>query len=186
MLIFGGKYMFNFIFFLILMSVSCVWLEALHAKDFSERIFAKYQSEMIFYKNTQVPLVGTNTQDWQWPGLALTANTSRFSADLLQDAKIVAVRWVLVWNPKMIDSEKFSAVRLVNFDNGPTNIVEIAVIKSKVDKNYSTPRVDVIDVTKEFKLLLENRVTKQIGHQTMSTTGTSVWIYGSWLEIIWG
>lgn len=146
------------------------------------------QSEIILFKDSQNPLRGKpDAAVWMWPGVALTANTSRLSADYLKDARLLRASWVVVWNPKCNDANAAnkSAIRLVSFDNGPANIKAMAVINVSSGVTAMSPRVDVRPVTTQFNTLLSDGVSKQVGHQTMGNGSEGCLIYGSWLELVW-
>lgn len=146
------------------------------------------QSEIILFKDSQNPLRGTSDAAvWSWPGVALTANTSRLSADFLKGARLLRASWVVVWNPKCSDADAInkSAVRLVSFDNGPANIKEVATINVNPGVVVMSPRVDVRPVTAQFNTLLSDGISKQVGHQTMGNGNDGCLIYGSWLELVW-
>lgn len=115
------------------------------------------QTEIILFKNSQNPLVGTVAgSSWAWPGVALSANTYKLHANYLRSANLRFSRWVLVWNPQVIDTVGFSptGVRLVKFDDGPTNIQQIAVVNSPSGRTYNSPKVDSFDVTLSLQQIL--------------------------------
>jgi hypothetical protein len=147
------------------------------------------QSEIILFKNSQNPLAGTVPgANWAWPGTALSANTHRLHANYLASATLRFARWVLVWNPQVTDPVTFSptGVRLVKFDDGPTNIEEVAAVRSPQGTTYATPRVDAVDVTSALQQIVSALTTKQIGQQTFGNGQNGCLIYGSWLELVWG
>lgn len=146
------------------------------------------QSEIVLFKNSQDPLRGTvSMSQWEWPGVALTANTSRFSADYLSGAVLQRASWVVVWNP-MYPGEETSektGVRLVNFDNGPKNISEISSIRPVSGVLAKSPRVDVRSVTDNFNKMISNGISKQVGNQTIGNGKNGCLIYASWIEFVW-
>lgn len=146
------------------------------------------QTEIVLFKDAQAPLRGKSVIDWTWPGVALTANTSRFSADYLKGVRLLRASWVLVWNPQYhnIAMPNKPAVRLVSFDNGPANIAEIAAVTISAGVVFNSPRVDVRNVTEVFNGVLNGGISKQVGHQTMGDGVDGCLIYGSWIEFVWG
>lgn len=155
----------------------------------SQVVNGTVQSEIILFKNSQNPLIGTASgASWAWPGVALSANTHRLHANLLASATLRYARWVLVWNPRVTDSVSFSptGVRLVKFDSGPTNIEQITAVRSPAGTTYTTPRVDAVDVSSAFQQIVSSLASKHIGHQTFGNGQHGCLIYGSWLELVWG
>ena len=135
------------------------------------------QTEFTLYRNSQHPLAGTiGGARWQYPGTALTANTTQFYAD--ENLALSYARWVLVWNPNTSASP--TGVRLIHADSGPTNEVELA----RFLRTYTnTPVVDAVDITADLQGLTEH---KTLAHQTAGNGQGGCKIYGSWIECIWG
>lgn len=145
-------------------------------------------TQMIFYKSASVALEGTASgADYQWPGTALSANTVKFYGDLLVGGSLVWAYWVLVWNPRVTDPVGFSptSVRLVDFDDGPANLNEIARIVSPPGQLSQNPRVDSVNVIGRLNGLITSASRKNLGHQTYGNGSNGCLIYGSWLELVW-
>lgn len=138
------------------------------------------RSDYTFYRNPQTALQGTaNGAAFAYPGSALTASSVRFHADLgLRPIK--KALWVLVWNPNTTSG--YTAVRLVTADNGPANLVEIARISNN---NYTSPKVDAVDITADLNALIAAGRFKQILQQTAGNGANGALIYASWIEIVW-
>ncbi len=140
------------------------------------------QTEIVFFRNAAAPIIGAASgAQYAFPGAALTASTAKLWFNLISQGSIIAARWVLAWNPKTGASP--TGVRLVYFDDGPANIVQIGEITST---NYSTPRVDAVWVTTYLQNLLASRVERNFGHQTFGNGVNGPSIYSSALEIVWG
>lgn len=141
------------------------------------------QTDFNFYRNSQVPLVGTiSGASFQYPGVALSANTFTFNPinGWMRGSKIVYARWVLAWNPNTGSSP--TGVRLVSADSSPTNIIEMARIDGS---NYNTPRVDAVDITNQMQAIVDGGIWKSIGQQTYGNGANGCLIYASWIEIVW-
>jgi hypothetical protein len=123
------------------------------------------QSELTLYRSSSTPLVCLSGSDWGWPGNALSASTTLWAGF---GESLLYARWVLVWTPGGT-----GGVRLLDMDDGPTNLHEIA----EFHMGYVTPRVDSIDITLELRAL----GPKRIGHQLVEQAQ----VYGSWIELQW-
>jgi len=143
------------------------------------------QSEFIFYRNTKDALIGTQDGgNFQWPGTALTANTFKMYIQHMVGKQIKFAAWRVVWNPSTVNGGGTTAIRLVNFDDGPSNIVEMARFDSPAG-GYNSPRVETVNVTTALQNAINGGIEKQFGHQTAGTGSSGCLIYGSWLDVVW-
>ncbi len=137
---------------------------------------ATIQTELLLYRNSQHPLIGTTSGCcWDYPGAALTANTTQFYAN--ENLSLVFARWVLAWNPNTLSSP--TGVRLIHADLGPKNETEIAgfrVVRKR------TPIVSAVDITADLQALTAQ---KTLAHQTFGNGQWGCKIYGSWIEALW-
>ncbi len=139
--------------------------------------YAIYQ----FYRDPATPLIGTSVGCcYDYPGSALSGSSIPFHFDKMAGRQIKFARWVLVWNPSTGGSP--TGARLVHADSGPSNLVQIADIRTT---NKSTPIVSSADITNELNALSVSGQWKQILQQTFGNGGNGIKIYGSWVEIVW-
>lgn len=111
----------------------------------------------------------------KWVGLALSGSTHRFpfSAGV---APVGSARLLVLWAPR----NTTNYVRLVAFDDGPTNIVEIARVQGNGNMG---PSVQGIAITDQLNALRANGVDKQLGFQ-IGGDGVNQWVlYEVQLEI---
>ncbi|RPJ28030.1 MAG: hypothetical protein EHM33_05990 [Chloroflexi bacterium] len=131
------------------------------------------------YQNSYSPIVGSvSGGDWAFPGVALTANTKSFLGNFLQGRQLIYARWVLAWNPNTTTSP--TGVRLVYFDDGPTNIVEFA---RNEEASRISPMVGGAFVTSTFQYLVNNGLYKHVGQQTYGNGSNGALIYSSIIEL---
>lgn len=83
---------------------------------------------------------------------------------------------MLCWIPRNTNT----IVRVINFDNGPTNIVEMGRMNSN---GSMTPSCQAMDLTSQFLQLKLNQVGKHIGFQ-IADDGVNPWtLYEVQLEV---
>ena len=112
---------------------------------------------------------------WVFVGSCLTCSTSMFVFNLPMPSAYFA-RWQLIWTPNNTNT----VARLVAFDDGPSNIVEIARIYSDGSMNPVAPAVDITAV---FNQLVAAGVKKHIGFQ-ISDDGVNKWtLFESRLDV---
>lgn len=141
---------------------------------------AAAQTDFTFYRNPQTPIVGTaDGAAFAFPGSALTASSFRLRGDLIS-RPILSAKWIIVWNPNTTSG--YTAVRLVKGDDGPANLVELGRVQHN---NYTSPKVDVIDITPALQDIALNKLYKQILQQTAGNGANGPLIYASWIEIVW-
>ena len=143
------------------------------------------QSEILLYRNPVHGLPGTvSAAGWAWPGDALSASVMPLRGDLLT-ARLRYARWVLTWNPCTLDPAFPTGTRLVSADHGPSNLSEIARIRSPEDQPCTNPRVDAVEITGALNEILDAKILKQIGQQTFGNEANGCLIYASWIEMLW-
>lgn len=137
------------------------------------------QTEIILYKNGQIPLEGGLSGAWHWPGVAFSASQAwmYFNEDLC----LKHARWVLAWNPNADASP--TGVRLVMADSGPSNV---QVLEQFIQANRRTPMVSAVDITHKFNILNTNNIPKSIAMQTVGTGALKALVYSSVIECVWG
>lgn len=138
------------------------------------------QTDFTFYRDPQTPIYGTaDGAAFGFPGAALTASSFRFRGDKITK-RIISASWIIVWNPSTTGG--YTAVRLIKADDGPSNHIEIARVQHN---NYTSPKVDVVDMTYQLNYLIDNKQYKQILQQTAGNGANGPLIYASWIEIVW-
>lgn len=125
------------------------------------------------------PALGQPTNDWLFPGNALSASLRRFRFDWCRP--IADARWMVVWDPNTSGTQ--TGIRLVQSDDGPTNLVELDRF---VVTGPMSPITGAKDVTAKLQALQQAGVMKNIGHQTIGNGSAGPKIYRSTLEIRWG
>lgn len=116
---------------------------------------------------------------WQYPGSALTAATKLFRFDFgVLPARSARLR--MVWT----SATDQHYARLVHADDGPSNIVEMGVIRSR-GRGLDLPDNQVVDVTQAFNELRAGRVYKNIGFQLHGDGATEVAVWEARLEIVY-
>lgn len=144
-------------------------------------VYAGEQTDFTFYRDPKNALIGTTSgSSYAFPGTALTASSWRLRGDLV-NRPILHAQWMLVWNPNTVSG--YTGVRLIKSDNGPSNMVEIARL---TNNNYTSPRVDSVNITAALQDIVNNGQYKQILQQTAGNGTDGAMIYASWIEIIWG
>lgn len=145
------------------------------------------QSDHVIYRNPTTPVVGTPSgSTFAFPGDALSASTFKMHFDKLAEGRRVKyARWILVWTPRTVAGGGATAVRLVMFDDGPSNIVVAGRIGSPVGVSSQSPRTDQVDVTDVLNDAIAAGNYKQFGHQTAGTGSSGCYIYSSSVEIVW-
>lgn len=118
--------------------------------------------------------VGTQ---WVFPGSALTAATKRFRFSRGLQSVNSAV-WLLMW----VTPNRSHKARLVYFDDGPSNVVEICEVTGTGE---GQPRVNSFDLTGLFNKLVAERIDKNIGWQLKDDGNTAAEVFESRLEIVW-
>lgn len=108
---------------------------------------------------------------WVFPGNALSASTKTFIFSRRLPF-VTFARWLLVWTPNAS-----ADARLVYFDDGPTNIVQVAELHGA----SSTPQATAVDITHTWNNLAQAGVTKTFGFQ-LKDDGIAPVIYESRLE----
>lgn len=133
------------------------------------------QSELTFYRNPAVPVLGaTPTNNWQSPGAALTASSVR----IYPGRPILSATWVVAWNPNA--GPTYNALRLVAADDGPTNLLPIAFLNAK---ERMTPMVQSYDITDAVNTIMNSSASRQIIMQTCGDTVSQ--IYRSTIDLVW-
>lgn len=132
-----------------------------------------------FVEHANSAVTGSIGTSWAFPGYALTASTYRFYAQYLQGRHVLSATWVVAWNPT--SGTVPTGVRLVKFDNGPLNIIEITSI---LMSNTLTPIGSGADVTSQIQTILDDGQFKQLGEQTIGNGTNGCLIYSSVLYII--
>lgn len=113
------------------------------------------------------------TVTWSFVGQALSANIKRFRFDLGLDF-VEDARWVTTW----VGYSANNQVRLVHFDDGPTNVTEICVI---TNPGLSTPISQPVVIKDALNALRTAGVYKSIGFQVRGDALFA--IQSSFLEI---
>lgn len=119
----------------------------------------------------------TSNHGWTWkaPGSCFTCSTQWFPFEHNLPTPI-SVRFMLCWIPRNTNT----IVRVINFDNGPTNIVEMGRMNSN---GSMTPSCQAMDLTSQFLQLKLNQVGKHIGFQ-IADDGVNPWtLYEVQLEV---
>jgi hypothetical protein len=112
---------------------------------------------------------------WKAPGSCFTCNTQWFPFEHNVPAPR-SVRFLICWIPRNTNT----IVRVINFDNGPTNIVEMGRMNSN---GSMTPSCQAMDLTSQFLQLKLNQVGKHIGFQIVDD-GVNQWtLYEAQLEV---
>lgn len=110
-----------------------------------------------------------------FPGAALTASTAMLRFDMGL-APVAFAQWVVVWTP----INPIAAIRLVHFDDGPQNIVEMARIQGQ---NSATPLNKRAVVTEQINWLVDGRVKKNIGFQVQDDNVSNWTLFEVCLEL---
>ena len=132
------------------------------------------------YRNSALPLVGSVSGGaWAFPGAALTANTDKLYASYLQGRTVLLAKWVIAWNPNTDTNP--TGVRLVIFDDGPANIVEIARVERT---NYHNPLSDGAYITAQIQAVLDAGIDKNLGMQTYGNGANGALVYSFVIDIV--
>lgn len=145
------------------------------------------QTDYVLFRNPQTPIQGTaNGGTFAFPGSCLSANTCRMHISEFPPGRVVKyARWIITWTPQVLVAGPTSAVRLIMFDDGPSNIVTIAQISTQPNIVYATPRTDQVIITNELNAAIAAGVTKQFGHQTAGVGANGSLLYSSSIEVVW-
>ena len=112
---------------------------------------------------------------WKAPGSCFTCNTQWFPFEHVVPSPR-SVRFLICWVPRNTTTQ----VRVINFDNGPTNIVEMGRMNSN---GAMGPTCQAMDLTSQFLQLKLNQVGKHIGFQIVDD-GVNQWtLYEAQLEV---
>ena len=151
------------------------------------QLFGTSQSEFVFYRNAQTPIIGTSSGAvFAFPGNALTASSFKLRANELGSANLLVARWVLVWTPDNPDPNSPTGVRLISADDGPSNIQQIARIDSPTGVSTFTPIVSAVNVTTALQNIISSLQGKNILQQTYGNGANGCKIYSSSIEMVWG
>lgn len=111
----------------------------------------------------------------QFVGMALTGSTHwfKFSQNM---RPVVDARLLVVWASRNVSNY----IRIIHFDNGPANIVEIGRIYGNGSMN---PSGQALDFTQNFNNLVTQGIDKHIGFQ-IGGDGVNQWtLYEVQLEL---
>ena len=116
---------------------------------------------------------------YSWVGSALTASTKTFKFSLTGYPDIVDANFRAVWTTENTSSW----IRLVHFEDGPSNITQIVEIQGTGSQN---PANQVADITTAIHNLIVGGTNKNLGFQ-LKDDGTNAWrIYEIRLELNFG
>jgi hypothetical protein len=121
-------------------------------------------------------LVNSSPPSFTFPGSALTANTKRLPFHI-PHKQVQFAAWTLTWTPNSANN----VCRLVHFDPGPTNIVEICRINGS---SIGTPTTGLCDITVAINALIAAQAQKHIGHQFWGDGVTAWTLYSSHIELV--
>jgi hypothetical protein len=131
-----------------------------------------------FFGPVQTPLVQSPGPTWTFPGIALSPSTKAFPFKL-GTCFARAARWVHIWTPNLCANQ----ARLVYFDDGPTNIIEAALLPQS---DRREPTVLAVDVLALFNTLTMQSVSKHLGVQVRGNGRTAFQLFESRLEVLYG
>jgi len=86
---------------------------------------------------------------------------------------------VHIWTPNLCANQ----ARLVYFDDGPTNIIEAALLPQS---DRREPTVLAVDVLALFNTLTMQSVSKHLGVQVRGNGRTAFQLFESRLEVLYG
>ena len=119
----------------------------------------------------------TGINGWQFKhvGSCFTCNTQWIPFEHVVPTPR-SVRFLICWIPRNTNT----VVRVINFDNGPANIVAMGRMNSNGSMN---PACQAMDLTSQFLQLKLNQVGKHIGFQ-IADDGVNQWtVYEAQLEV---
>jgi hypothetical protein len=139
-----------------------------------------YPFHMHLFAPVQIEgaLVHTPTNQWAWPGEALSASTGHL-AFRYGFPPVTFARAIIVWSPGSVNN----GIRIVHADDGPTNITEMG--RKISTESTQSPRAHGIILTDQLNELVNNKVSKHVGYQVIGD-GTPMTIYEVTLEITFG